>query len=242
MKDEIFKAPSKHIEDFEFNRDVVEVFDDMANRSVPYYQEVQKLIASLAILWHKSLPICDIGCSTGTTLEYIAKQTDSHIELIGIDRSPEMLEECRKKLTPYMSNIHLDLREEDITKITSLPREKFGVVILSLVLQFIRPIQRQELLNILYSSIAPGGALFLLEKTVDPSKEINLAFIENYYKYKKLMGYNELEISRKREALENRLIPFYPQENISMLKSAGFKETTIFFTWMNFQGYLSLKE
>jgi hypothetical protein len=59
--------------------------------------------------------------------------------------------------------------------------------------------------------------------------------------YKHARGYSRSEIARKREALENRLIPFRPEENLSMLREAGLAEAEIFFSWLNFQGYLAVK-
>jgi len=44
-KDEIFKDASSPIGDFSFNKEVATVFYDMLHRSVPYYQEIQRMIA-----------------------------------------------------------------------------------------------------------------------------------------------------------------------------------------------------
>ena len=55
------------------------------------------------------------------------------------------------------------------------------------------------------------------------------------------MGYSDLEISRKREALENILIPFQKEENMKMLQDAGFVSVGTFFQWFNFCGFLAVK-
>ncbi|HEV2551598.1 MAG TPA: hypothetical protein VGU20_30090 [Stellaceae bacterium] len=69
----------------------------------------------------------------------------------------------------------------------------------------------------------------------------NNIYIDCYHDYKSAKGYSRTEITRKRDALENRLIPFRPEENLAMLREAGFEEAEIFFTWLNFQGYLAVK-
>lgn len=67
----------------------------------------------------------------------------------------------------------------------------------------------------------------MLEKTVQDGKAINAHFIECYHQFKLANGYNQVEVARKREALENRLIPFRPDENLAMLRKAGFAEVEI---------------
>ena len=63
MKDELFKKDlNKH---FEFDEEVVSVFDDMISRSVPFYYENLRLCASLlSKLLKKNSTLCDLGCST----------------------------------------------------------------------------------------------------------------------------------------------------------------------------------
>lgn len=94
----------------------------------------------------------------------------------------------------------------------------------------------------LVRSGCPGGCLLLIEKTVQAGPVANSTFIDCYHDYKLARGYSRTEIARKREALENRLIPSRPDENLAMLRAAGFAEVEIFFTWLNFQGYRALKE
>jgi hypothetical protein len=83
--------------------------------------------------------------------------------------------------------------------------------------------------------------LILSEKTISHAGRLNRDFIEMYHALKKRQGYSELEISAKREALENVLIPFSLDENIALLRNAGFEEIEIFFKWFNFSSIIALK-
>ena len=65
--------------------------------------------------------------------------------------------------------------------------------------------------------------------------------IDVYYEYKKEQGYSEYEISQKREALENILIPFTIKENIKMCKDAGFNSIDTIFQWGNFVTFVATK-
>ena len=80
-----------------------------------------------------------------------------------------------------------------------------------------------------------------MEKVLENDSIFNRLFIDLYYEYKKNMGYSKVEISRKREALENVLIPYRADENIKLLKNSGFKSVEIFFKWFNFTGIIAVK-
>jgi tRNA (cmo5U34)-methyltransferase len=226
---------------FEFGRSVVRVFDDMVSRSVPLYAVIQQLIALLVLRCRAPGPICDLGCSTGTTFAALISQAAEPLDLVGIDKSAEMLAACRDKLAPQLGNNTLTLHCADLEDLPDVLGGEWGAVILSLVAQFLRPLSRQKLLTAAARRLRPGGCLVLVEKTVQRSTRINQVFIDGYHDFKAAKGYSQLEIARKREALENRLIPFRPEENLAMLREAGFAEAEIFFTWLNFQAYLAIK-
>jgi tRNA (cmo5U34)-methyltransferase len=65
--------------------------------------------------------------------------------------------------------------------------------------------------------------------------------IDIYYDFKRARGYSDFEISQKREALENVLIPFTIDENIKMCKDAGFMDVSTIFQWGNFVTFVARK-
>jgi tRNA (cmo5U34)-methyltransferase len=58
---------------------------------------------------------------------------------------------------------------------------------------------------------------------------------------KRRNGYSELEISQKREALENVLIPYRMEENRELLLEGGFRSVEEFFRWYNFVAFAAIK-
>jgi tRNA (cmo5U34)-methyltransferase len=227
-------------EDFTFSERVVEVFDDMLDRSVPFYQEVIKATAHL--LRQHLQPgdtVCDLGCSTGTSLLQIARLLDGHhLHLVGIDSSPAMLEKARLKAEMYGRQQSIAFSLEDINQ---LDRPGTAAFIINYTLQFIRPLVRPTLVRNLFANLRPGGLLIVSEKTILPDGRLNRSFIEIYHDLKRERGYSELEIARKREALENILIPFSIEENIALLNKAGFHPVTPFFQWFNFSSFVACK-
>lgn len=227
-------------EDFDFNERVVEVFDDMLDRSIPFYHEVIKATAELLSLYLKTGDtICDLGCATATPLlEFARLLRNENFHFIGIDSSPAMLDKARLKTELYCQEESISYSQEDITQ---LARPETGAFILNYTLQFIRPLQRQALVNRLYENLRPGGLLILSEKTICSDKRLNRSFIDTYHRFKRERGYSELEISRKREALENILVPFTIEENRKLLSDTGFETVSAFFQWFNFTSFVAIK-
>ena len=116
-----------------------------------------------------------------------------------------------------------------------------SVVIMNLALQFVRPLNRNKLIKTIYNGLKTNGCFILVEKVLGENSFFNRTFINLYYDFKKRQGYSELEIAKKREALENVLIPYRLNENLELLRINGFKDTDIFFKWYNFCGILALK-
>jgi tRNA (cmo5U34)-methyltransferase len=240
-KDEVFKEEINKVSDFKFGSKVANVFDDMVSRSVPYYGEIQRMIAELAADHVKQgTHVYDLGCSTGTTMIGMNTMVDNDITFVGIDDSEEMLKKCDTKLKEAGFTRKYQLKIADLQEGVEI--ENASVVVLCLTLQFIRPIAREKLLQNIYQGLVPGGVLILAEKILAEDSLFNRDFIKYYYNYKRRNHYSDLEISQKREALENVLIPYKLNENNHMLREAGFGHCETFFKWYNFAGIIAIKK
>jgi len=226
--------------DFSFDSRTAGVFDDMVQRSVPFYEEIQRMTSELAgdfAIGGTSL--YDIGCATGTTLQCLDPILDPSIAFVGVDNSEDMLEKARQKLKPLTGHRQLTLINSDIHARFHI--ENASVVMMILTLQFIRPLNREDLLQRINASLCENGCLLLVEKVTGPYSLLNRLFIEHYYDFKRRSGYSEMEISKKREALENVLIPYHIQENRELLFKTGFTQIEEYFRWYNFCGIVAVK-
>lgn len=232
--DKIFIQPIK--KQFEFDENVATVFDDMLERSIPFYKSVLHLVCDLAILNSKeNSKIVDLGCSTANTLLSLYKKEQNR-ELLGVDNSKAMLENAAKKVQAYGAKI--ELREDDITT-TDISGS--DVIIANYMLQFIRPLIRNSFVKKIYNSLNKEGVFIFSEKIIFEDKKLNKQMIDLYYKFKKEQGYSDFEISQKREALENVLVPYTEVENIKMLKDAGFQSIDSVFKYGNFVTFIAKK-
>ncbi len=238
--DRVFETQAK-VGDFAFDAKVASVFDDMVSRSVPFYHEMQRMIVELAQEFATDgSRIYDIGCSTGTTIQLLDSYlANKQVEFVGIDNSKEMLKEAKRKSDEMGLTHEYHFKCQDIHK--QLSMQNASVVTLILTLQFARPLYREKIMRRIFEGLNPNGCLLMVEKITSEDTLFNRLFIERYYDYKRRNGYTETEISKKREALENVLIPYRLEENETLLKMAGFRHVEVFFRWYNFCGILAVK-
>ena len=234
-QDKVFSKPIE--KKFEFDEAVASVFDDMLSRSVPFYDEVRKLVISLILAEQKEgLKVLDLGSSTAKFLLDLHSKMEEKMQLKGLDNSQAMLDRAEQKCQAFGANIDLELAD-----MLSYVYKEEDIIVANYTLQFIRPMQRMELVKKLYEGLNDDGVFIFSEKVVFKDKKLDKDLIDIYYDYKKEQGYSDYEIAQKREALENVLIPFTIEENIQMCKDAGFKNVDTVFQWSNFVTFVSKK-
>ena len=240
VRDEVFRDQQEQVADFRFGSEVAQVFDDMLLRSVPFYAEMQRMIAEMAGDFAVSgSNVYDLGCSTGTTLLHLHPHVPKDVRFVGVDSSPEMIGKCRQKLAAAGFDRPHDIVQADLNQGCEISNA--SIVLLVLTLQFIRPLYRDKLLARIYEGLNENGCVFLVEKVLGEDSLFNRLFIDYYYDMKRRNGYSQLEISQKREALENVLVPYKLLENREMLLRTGFRHVDVFFKWYNFTGMVAVK-
>ena len=216
------------------------IFPDMIRRSVPGYGTIIGLLGLIAGEYAQpGSRLYDLGCSLGAaTLTMRRRLTQPECRIIAVDNSAAMVERCREHIDADSSPapvevICSDIRDVDITDAS--------VVVMNFTLQFIAPAERLALLQRIHAGMRPNGVLLLSEKlTFDASDEqdfqqrLHLAF-------KRANGYSELEISQKRAALENVLVPDTEQQHAQRLRDAGFVRVHRWFQAFNFASFVAFK-
>ena len=239
-RDDIFAAPVPAT-DFVFDETVAAVFDDMVNRSIPGYAGILSMIAVLAERYFQpATRIYDLGCSLGGASYAIAERLRGcNYSIQAIDNSAAMIKRLQRRLDQQQDNsLQIHCRCADI-----LQTEIVGasIVVLNFTLQFIRPERRQYLMDRIYQGLNSGGILILSEKMVMPDAGVNAQLTELHHTFKQAMGYSQLEISQKRSALENVLIPETMDTHRQRLTNSGFRSTTLWFQCFNFASMIAVK-
>jgi tRNA (cmo5U34)-methyltransferase len=183
-KDNVFDFKDKKVEDFKFNTQVVSVFDDMVTRSVPYYEEMQRMISELAKDFvSPNSNVYDIGCSTATTFCLLDKViTEPNVNFIGYDNSNEMIKKAKEKLKENGVKREVSFECSDLNK-NSLRIENASLITFILTLQFIRPLNREKIMKQIFDGLNDNGALILVEKVTSEDTIFNRLFINHYYDF-----------------------------------------------------------
>ena len=237
MRDEIYKD-KVDISKFTFDQKVVDVFDDMVLRSVPGYKQMIELIG----LAGRKYPVInsnvyDLGCSTGAVTLSIASNLKSEsVKIFSIDNSQEMIEQCGKNLSDTEANIQYICDD-----IENIQFENASLIVLNLTLQFINPKNRSDLIERIFKSLLPGGALIISEKIIHENEEINKSLISLHESFKRENGYSETEIAQKRKAIEDVLIPESIEQHLKRLSDSGFKKPLVQMQCINFVSFLAVK-
>jgi len=148
-----------------------------------------------------------------------------------------MIERCRSNVAADLSPSRVELRCEDIQ---DTPIHNASLVALNYTLQFVPLDQRLGLIQRLYSGMNPGAGLILSEKIALPEGE-QQPFTHWHHEFKRLNGYSDLEISQKRQAIENVLIPETAAAHRERLLQAGFRQVSCWFQCFNFASFIALK-
>lgn len=239
-KDQLFSSPLEQMVDFQFDDKVADVFPDMIQRSVPGYASIIQLIGILAQEYVQQDSCCyDLGCSLGAASLAMRKNiVHDNCRIVAVDNSQAMLQRFEKILQKDQGNTPVDVQCTDIRNVTIA---NASMVVLNFTLQFLPIEDRLLLLKEIYQGMLPGGILVLSEKISfdDPDKQALLTKL--HHAFKRVQGYSDLEISQKRSALENVLLPETIPTHLDRLLEAGFKQRHVWFQSFNFISLVAIK-
>ncbi len=239
-RDRIFAEILQKPGDFAFDDKVAAVFPDMLRRSIPGYPAIIDMIETLTERYAQAdTRLYDLGCSLGaSSLSMLRGLKNKPGEIIAIDNSPAMIERCKKLEIAPSPSTKIKFCCEDIL---DFPIVDASVVVMNFTLQFIDPAKRCSLLKRICEGMKPNGIMILSEKVKFEDDQVNDLLIDVYHSFKKSNGYSDLEISQKRTALENVLIPESIRQHRDRFIRAGFTSADVWFQCFNFMSMLAIK-
>jgi len=242
-RDTVYRAQDPD-EPFRFNADVAAVFPDMLRRSIPGYEASLEAIGSLAARYVRPGTRCyDLGCSLGAAslaMRQGIRAPGCHI--IAVDKAPAMIERCR-------SIVHDEcLRQPDGAPIELVQGDildtgisNASMVVLNYTLQFLPLADRETMIGRVAAGLNDGGLLVLSEKVLDPDPAMEALLVDLHHEHKRRNEYSALEISRKRAALENVLIPETVEQHRDRLLRAGFVSAAVWLRYFNFVSIIAIR-
>lgn len=239
-RDQIYAAADAEVGPFEFSDSVVRVFPDMIERSVPGYRlllELTPLMVARAV--QPGSRIYDLGCSLGaaTLAARRAVQVDE-VDIVALDTSADMVNRCREIMAADNSRVPVEVIQADACEYAI---RDASVVMMYFTLQFIERDRRDALMRHIARGMRPGGVLLLAEKLAFEPPTNQQWLDTHHHDFKRAQGYSDLEIARKRQALENVLVPETRAEHHQRLKAAGFDQVIDWFQCFNFAAFAAVK-
>ncbi len=238
-QDKLFSNPQQVV-DFAFDDAVADVFPDMIRRSVPGYETVISLLGVLAQQYaQKNTAVYDLGCSLGAATLSMHRQTRTlNLKHICVDNSQAMVKRCQSRLARHMPDADLEIICDNIEDIEI---KNASLVVINFTLQFLTPELRSSLIKKVYDGLLPNGVLILSEKLIFADKTESQLQIDWHHTFKSANGYSDLEISQKRAAIENVMIPDSFEVHQQRFEDAGFKQSYQWFQSFNFASLIALK-
>lgn len=242
-RDTLFADPLTGQGLFAFDDSVAKVFPDMITRSVPGYPTIVAMTGLLAGKYATAgSTLYDLGCSLGaSTLAMRQNIREPDCRIIGVDSSAAMLDRCRGIVDKDSPGAHPAEVTLTCANLQDVSIANASVVVLNFTLQFVPPEQRDPVIAEIYRGMLPGGILVLSEKVTFEDPHLDELNIELHHQFKRANGYSELEVARKRNALETVLIPETLERHRHRIAQAGFSSCDVWFQCFNFASLIALK-
>lgn len=240
-KDTVFSQPFDEVPPFKFDFDVSMAFDDMIERSIPYYHDIQTMICRFILsLNQSSLSVLDLGSATGLTAWTLSQALKNRsFRYLGVDNSDSMIDLAQSRFKQVQSSHDIQFTCCDLITFDQFP--VFNVACSILTLHFLPIDSRLAFLQKICAQLPNNGMFIIVEKTKCEHSIFQGRFDKFYHGFKKDNGYSDLEIAQKRDAIEDVLNPLTMGENITLLQDAGFSKVDCFFKWLHFTGLIAVK-
>lgn len=207
-------------------------YDQFVQDWIPNYCVFLELLPRLLSDRHYE-EILVVGCGTGNEIEVLLTGNNNW-KITGLDPSPEMVDQARKKLKEYSS---VNLIDGELDQMYA--QQRYGAVTLILVLHFLEDNgSKLQLLKDISSHLKPGAPIIILDITG------NLAQIkENLWVLSKLIpsSLKQSDVTERIQRIENNIHFVSEDRIVELLKEAGFENPNRFFQTSIYMGWFARK-
>lgn len=224
---------------WEFNKDVVDVFDDHVKKNVPNYELIQKIVVDLSDwLVTDESNIVDIGASTGTTARLISlRHPKRKVNFYLYDIEQEMLDAAKEKNSNHIGFHKFSYICSDMTKHKASHKDS-DLNILLFTLQFIPRQDRSKLLKTIAEATRfKTGKIIIAEKLEQETGLWQEIANEITWDYKKDNGIDDSVIRAKARSLRGVLIPLKEKDLVELIENSGWKNVLCLYKFHNWAVY-----
>ena len=224
--------------EWRFDKNVSQAFDSHVRKSVPFYDEIQRMVIELSEYFVRDQSVVyDLGSSTGTTLELLsnAHAGKEDAQFIGVDLSKFMIKEARKKV----NRPNVRFRHKNVLEVEFDPAANFVTSLFTM--QFLTLAERRTMLARIHDGLIEGGGLLIVEKVGAEHSGFEDMWTELYWDFKRRQGFSPEQILEKANSIRGVMKPLTVQENLDLLWQTGYSRVDMFFKWYNWAGILAIK-
>jgi tRNA (cmo5U34)-methyltransferase len=224
--------------EWKFDEQVTQHFDSHVRKSVPLYDEVQRMVIEVSEWFIRDNSVVyDLGSSTGETISLLLEKHSNkkNVRFIGIENSISMIEAARKKC----NSENVQFLHQDVAELAEFFDADFVTSIYTF--QFLPLKNRRKVLQRIHKDLSEGGALVMVEKIRAENSFFEDLWLELYWDLKQKQGLNSAQVIQKANSLRGVLMPLTLTENINLLREVGFFSIDTFMKWYNFAGIIAVK-
>jgi tRNA (cmo5U34)-methyltransferase len=203
-------------------------------RLVPGFHALQQMTA---LLLAESVPdeghVLVLGAGGGLELKVFAEvQPGWHF--VGVDPSAEMLKVAEATLGPLASRV--DLIEGYID---TAPEGPFDGATCLLTLHFLPAEERLHTLRELRRRLKPGAPLVVAHHSFPQTEHEKVRWLDRYAAFAVSSGISTSNASNAIEAIGARLPLLAPEQDVALLREAGFEAVELFYAGFTFKGWVA---
>ena len=224
--------------EWRFDENVSQAFDSHVRKSVPFYDEIQRMVIDLSEYFVRDQGVVyDLGSSTGTTLDLLstAHAGKEHVQFLGFDLSEFMIKEARQKVVRANVRFH----QANVLDVEFSPPANFVTSLFTM--QFLTLAERRTLLHRIHDGLIEGGGLIIVEKVSAEHSVFEDMWTELYWDFKRRQGFTPEQILEKANSIRGVMKPLTIEENLDILWQTGYSRVEVFFKWYNWAGIVVIK-
>lgn len=205
-------------------------------RQVPGFHALQRMTA---LLLAETVPadghVLVLGAGGGLELKVFAEAQPGW-RLVGVDPSAEMLKLARATLGPLASRAELCEGYID-----SAPEGPFDGATCLLTLHFLPADERLHTLKELRRRLKPGAPLIVAHHSVPQADDQKIRWLNRYAAFAFASGIPAADARNAVAAISSRLPLLSPEQDVDLLKKAGFDTVELFYAAFTFKGWVAYK-
>lgn len=174
-----------------------------------------------------------LGAGGGLELKVFA-EAQRKWRFVGVDPSAEMLKLASATLGPLASRVELHQGYID-----TAPKGPFDGASCLLTLHFLTRDERLHTLSELRSRLKPGAPLVVAHHSFPQAEGAKARWLGRYAAFAISSGIPEANAKSAIDAISSRLPLLSPEEDVAVLREAGFDGVELFYAGFTFKGWVA---